>query len=108
MAARVCVDCLGKFPAVSNSECPVCGGKTVWKPFDTPDSDWEQKVKDAQDPPTYELSKENEWRRDRLLEAGYSDTQALFIALSREIDLHKAVKVARQSGDPDLAFRILS
>jgi predicted nucleic acid-binding Zn-ribbon protein len=110
VAARVCVDCGGRFPPVNTSECPACGGKTYWKPFAQVDEDWEQKVSAAQDPqpPDYTLSKEAEWRRDELLKAGYSDTQALFLALARGVDLHQAVRVAKQSGDPDLAFRILS
>lgn len=48
------------------------------------------------------------WRYDRLLESGYTESQALMLALARaEVDLHKAVDLARKAGPP-LAYTILS
>jgi hypothetical protein len=49
-----------------------------------------------------------QWRYDELLKAGYSETQALFLAIDRaRPDLHEAVKLAKKAG-PDLAYRIVS
>lgn len=107
MAARVCQDCSTSFPPVSDEECLVCGGRTILRQYVAVDPDWEKKVKDAEGKPDLSLSKEALWRRDRLLEAGYNDNQALFLALAREVDLHKANSLAEAAG-PDMAFRILS
>ena len=51
------------------------------------------------------LSKEEQWRFDSLLVAGFKDTQALWIALNRDIDLHEAVALREKT---DLAYEILA
>ncbi len=110
MAARICKDCGIKFPSDNVIRCRICGEVTYWKPYVSHDPDWEKKLA-ALDPdaPDYELSKEAAWRRDRLMDAGYSDTQATFLALSREIDLHQAEDMARHPKcGPDLAVQILA
>lgn len=108
VAARVCSVCGIHFPPDNVIKCRICEGQTTWQPFVDYHKDWEEKVEAARVPePDYSLSKEAAWRRDQLLRAGYSDTQALFLALAREIDLHDAQKLAAKAG-PDMAFRILS
>lgn len=109
MAARICKSCGVRFPPDNVMNCRICDEKTSWQPYIAHDLDWEAKVTATQEPetPDYALSKETEWRRDQLLKAGYTDTQALFIALAKEIDLHEARTLAKSAG-PYMAFRILS
>lgn len=56
----------------------------------------------------FSLSKEEQWRYDHLHRAGFTESQAVFLALARDrVDLHKAVELAEQAG-PALAYKILS
>lgn len=51
------------------------------------------------------LNKEEQWRYDRLLTAGYTESQSLWLALDRAVDLHKALALRAKT---ELAFQILS
>lgn len=53
------------------------------------------------------LDSVGKWRFDKLVAAGYGETQALWLALDRSIDLHKAVDLAKAAG-PQMAFQIIS
>lgn len=53
------------------------------------------------------LDKVEQWRYDRLIAAEYTESQALWLALDRRIDLHEAVDLAKSAGSV-LAFQILS
>lgn len=55
----------------------------------------------------YRLDKVGQWRYDRLITAGYTESQALMLAIARHIDLHKAVDLAHAAG-PDMAYQIVS
>ncbi len=55
----------------------------------------------------FELGKEEQWRYDQLLLAGFTETQSVFLAMSRtEVDLHEACDLAAEAG-PELAYKIL-
>lgn len=58
-------------------------------------------------PTPRELEKHEKWRFDRMVEAGYSELQALWLCLDRGVDLHKAVDLAHAAG-ADRAFEILN
>lgn len=54
------------------------------------------------------LDKVGKWRYDNLMSAGYTETQALMLALDRaKVDLHEAVDLAQRAG-PTLAYQIVS
>lgn len=50
------------------------------------------------------MDKVERWRYDKLLHAGYTESQALMLAIRREIDLHQAVALRAKT---DLAFAII-
>lgn len=111
VATRVCRDCGIYFPPEVGPTCRACGGSTYWKPYIAPDPDWEARVKRAMKEAEYDptTSKEYAWRRDQLLAAGYTDTQAAYLALDRKVDLHRAVAMAKaEDCGPDLAIQILT
>lgn len=110
MSAGHCPNCEINFPYdAQDRKCPICGEDTRWRPYATPDSDWQEKVDaaSASEKLDFSLSKENRWRYDRLLKADFTETQAMFLALDRSVDLQKAEGLAAKAG-PQLAFRILS
>lgn len=51
------------------------------------------------------LDKTEQWRFDKLVAAGYTETQALWLAIDRSVDLHRAVALRSST---ELAFSILS
>lgn len=53
------------------------------------------------------LDKVQQWRYDRLLAAGYTQSQALMLTIDRTVDLHQAVNLAHKAG-PGVAYRIVS
>jgi hypothetical protein len=55
----------------------------------------------------YRLDKVGQWRYDRLVSAGYSQSQALMLTIDRTVDLHEAVNLAHKAG-PGVAYRIVS
>lgn len=55
-----------------------------------------------------EVSKEELWREEELIRAGYSSEEAKVLAMCRDIDLHYAIWLVRERGcDPSIAFMIL-
>jgi hypothetical protein len=48
------------------------------------------------------------WRRDRLVEAGFSLPLATRIARDRRYDLHALIGLVEQGCPPELALRILA
>ncbi len=48
------------------------------------------------------------WRREQLLQAGYDETTALYLAERVDVDLHVAEQLLRQGCTPNLAVQILS
>lgn len=51
------------------------------------------------------LDKVEQWRFDKLRHAGFTETQSLWLALDRSVDLHKAMALRKAT---HLAFSILS
>ncbi len=49
-----------------------------------------------------------EWRRDRLLEAGFARAQAADLASDPRVDLHAVLELVDQGCPPELAARILA
>ncbi len=55
----------------------------------------------------FKLGKEEQWRYDQLLLAGFTESQSVFLAMSRgQVDLHEACALAERAG-PELAYKIL-
>ena len=48
------------------------------------------------------------WRLEQLLQAGYDETTALYLAQRSDVDLHRAEALLRQGCTPNLAVQILS
>lgn len=53
------------------------------------------------------LEKPEQWRYDRLKDAGYTEGQSLLLAIDKAVDLHKAVDLAAVAG-PETAYQIVS
>jgi hypothetical protein len=49
-----------------------------------------------------------EWRRDRLLEAGFARGEAADVASDPRVDLHAVLQLVDQGCPPELAARILA
>ena len=49
-----------------------------------------------------------DWRFEQLRQAGWSDQQALLLALDPSIDLHQACDPLARGCEPTLALRILA
>lgn len=105
---RRCSDCGISYP-ISIVECMVCAEPT--DPFNnaSPDLDWRDKVNHAK---TKDVDWEDQvprWRFAQLIRAGYAprEAEALAARTSHEVDLHRAVDLARKAG-PALAFEILN
>ena len=67
----------------------------------------------AADPPEAleERSERDEvvrWRLRRLRAAGFGDEEARRLAVSPDVDLHRAVELVERGCPPDLAYRILA
>ena len=54
-----------------------------------------------------ELSRVEEWRRERLELAGFPPDAAAELAARHDVDLHRAVDMVEQGCPPELALRIL-
>lgn len=65
----------------------------------------EQPESEPYAPAELRLDKVEQWRFDKLIAAGFTETQSLWLALDRDVDLHKAVGLRHQT---DKAFQILS
>ena len=48
-----------------------------------------------------------QWRRVRLMRAGYDEEAARELARRSDVDLHRAIDLVRAGCPPELAYRIL-
>jgi len=55
-----------------------------------------------------ELEETVAWRFEQLLHAGYTEQQALDLAMRRYVELHAAVELADRGCPPEVAIRILA
>jgi predicted ATP-dependent serine protease len=113
MAAYRCTNCDVNWD--KQGECPACGTLTTmlfWAKVDKKETRdqaiqvGKKKAEQVQLQELQVLDPVQKWRWEALKSAGYSDVSALFLATTRAIDLHHAVRLAKQAG-PDLAYEIL-
>lgn len=58
-------------------------------------------------PPQLEIDEVERWRYDSLERAGYDAESATVLALSHDVDLHRAVELLERGCPVDLALQIL-
>lgn len=81
---------------------------SVPDPKDPPEKTVAEAEAEAEVEHALDLNDVERWRYDALLQAGYTETQAFMLAISREsVDLHRAVELAERAG-PALAYQIVS